>query len=78
MAKKLIITILVLSVAMLELVVVRQAQINTVHAMTKLHCKIDKDNERLNVLQIQIETACSPSRLRPNVTPVNGLLAQHE
>ncbi len=78
MAKKLIITIIVLSIAMLELVVVRQAQINTVHAMTQLHRKIDKDNERLNALQIQIESACSPSKLRPNTTPEYGLLAQYE
>ena len=78
MAKKLIITIIVLSVAMLELVAVRQAQINTVHAMTQLHRKIDTDNERLNAIQIQIETACSPIKLRPSVAFVDDQHEQHE
>jgi cell division protein FtsL len=78
MAKKLIISIIAISIAMLELVAVRQAHINTVHAMTLLHRKIDKDNERLNAIQIQIETACSPSKLRPIVAHIVELNAQHE
>jgi hypothetical protein len=64
MARKLILTIIVLSFAMLELLAVRQAQINTVHTMTQLHQQIYTDNEKINVLQIQIEVACSPSALQ--------------
>lgn len=67
MARKLILTILVLSFAMLELLAVRQEQINTVHAMTQLHRKIDASNEELIAIQIQIEIACSPSALSTNV-----------
>ncbi|MGY8752501.1 MAG: hypothetical protein ACKVIO_01260 [Phycisphaerales bacterium] len=65
MARKLIFTIVVLSFAMLELLAVRQAQINTVHSMTVLHRKIEANNEALKVLKIQIERACSPSKLAP-------------
>jgi hypothetical protein len=52
---------------MLELLAVRQEQINTVHAMTQLHRKIDASNEELIAIQIQIEIACSPSALSTNV-----------
>ena len=41
MVGKLIITISILSLAALELLVLRQEQINTVHAMTQLHREID-------------------------------------
>lgn len=67
MARKLILTILVLCLAMLELLAVRQEQINTVHAMTQLHRKIDASNEELIAIQIQIEIACSPSALNTTV-----------
>jgi hypothetical protein len=67
MARKLILTILVLCLAMLELLAVRQEQINTVHAMTQLHRKIDASNEKLIAIQIQIEIACSPSALNATV-----------
>jgi hypothetical protein len=52
---------------MLELLAVRQEQINTVHAMTQLHRKIDASNEKLIAIQIQIEIACSPSALNATV-----------
>jgi hypothetical protein len=71
MAKKIIITILVLSFALLELLAIRQEQINTVHAMTQLHRAIDASNEQLNSLQIQIEIACSPSALNKNLALAN-------
>ncbi len=68
MARKLILTIIVLSFALLELLAVRQAQINTVHAMSQLHQQINTDNEKINVLKIQIEHACSPSELQELTT----------
>jgi hypothetical protein len=46
--------------------------------MTQLHRKIDTDNERLNAIQIQIETACSPIKLRPSVAFVDDQHEQHE
>jgi cell division protein FtsL len=77
MAKKIIITILVLSFSLLILLSIRQEQINTVHAMTQLHRKIDTSNEQLNSLQIQIEIACSPSALQTNFALVNDLNEQN-
>ena len=77
MARKLIITILVLSFALLELLAIRQEQINTVHAMTQLHRKIDAENEALNALKIQIEVACSPSSLRQSVALADEIDEQH-
>lgn len=76
MARKLILTIIVLSFAMLELLAVRQAQINTVHTMAQLHQQINTDNEKINVLQIQIELACSPSELQkmPVIAEANNEL----
>ena len=73
MAKKLIITILVLSFALLELLAIRQEENNTVHTMTKLHRAIDASNEELNALQIQIEFACSPSALNRNLAFADGV-----
>jgi cell division protein FtsL len=65
MNRKLITTIIILSIAMLELLAVRQGHINTVNSMTTLHRKIDSNNEKLNMLKIQIERACSPSEIKP-------------
>lgn len=76
MARKLIFTIIVLSFAMLELLVVRQAQINTVHSMTTLHRKIEANNEAINVLKVQIEEACSPSALAKSISTENELHEQ--
>ncbi|MBC8421598.1 hypothetical protein H8D99_00520 [bacterium] len=69
MSRKLIISILVLSFALLDLLVVRQAQINTVNDMMQLHNAINNGNEQLNTLSIEIETACSPSQL--NLTRIS-------
>jgi hypothetical protein len=77
MARKLIITILVLSFAMLVLLAVRQEQINTVHTMTQLHRKIDTSNEKLNALQIKIEIACSPGALSKSVALIDKVDEQH-
>ena len=65
MNRKLIITIIVFSFAMLELLAVRQGHINTVHKMTLQHRKIEATTEKLNTLKIQIEKACAPSELQP-------------
>jgi|TARA_B100001964_G_C13864829_1_gene436077 hypothetical protein len=73
MAKKLIISILVLSFSLLELLAIRQEQINTVHAMTLLHRSIDASNEELNALQIQIEFACSPKSLGQILASADGV-----
>ena len=67
MSRKLILSILILSFAFLELLAVRQEQINTVHEMAKLHHAIDKGNDVINVLSIQIEMACSPSRIQQSI-----------
>lgn len=72
MSRKLIFTIIILSFAALELLAVRQAQINTVHEMTKLHREIDKCVSIINVLKIEIETASSPAILNNTMTNVDG------
>jgi len=64
MARKLLFSILILSFAILELLAVRQGQINTVHEMTQMHHSIDTKNETLNTLSIQIETVCSPIHIQ--------------
>ena len=63
MSRKLIFTIIVLSFAALELLAVRQEQINTVYEMTKLHSEIDIKVSAINSLRIEIETASSPAIL---------------
>ena len=68
MSRKLIFTIIVLSIAALELLAVRQAQINTVHEMTKLHREIDTCVSIIDTLKIEIETASSPAILNNAMT----------
>ena len=63
MTRKLIFTIIVLSFAALELLVVRQEQINTVNEMTRLHGEIDSCVSTIDALRIEIETASSPAIL---------------
>jgi len=63
MARKLLFTILILSVAALELLGVRQKQINTVDSMTLLHREINEQIALIDTLRIEIEFACSPSLL---------------
>jgi cell division protein FtsL len=63
MTRKLIFTIIVLSFAALELLVVRQEQINTVNEMTRLHVEIDTCVSIVDALRIEIETASSPTIL---------------
>jgi hypothetical protein len=70
MSRKLIVTILILSFACLDLLTIRQAQINTVYTMTQLHRAIDRGNEQINALSIEIEVACSPSQLRQSIAVV--------
>ncbi len=67
MSRKLILSILILSFAFLELLAVRQEQINTVHEMAQLHHAIDRGNDVINALSIKIEIACSPSRIQQSV-----------
>ncbi len=64
MSRKLIISILVISFAFLELLAVRQKQINTVHEMAILHQAINECNETINTLSIRIESTCSPVYLQ--------------
>ena len=64
MARKLIFSILLLSFAFLELLTVRQGQINTVHEMAQLHQAIDSHNETIHSLSVDIETICSPIHLQ--------------
>ena len=68
MSRKLIFTIIVLSFAALELLAVRQEQINTVYEMTKLHREIDAKVSTIDALRIQIETASSPAVLKNAMT----------
>ncbi len=63
MSRKLIFTIIVLSFAALELLAVRQEQINTVFEMTNLHREIDAKVSTIDALRINIETASSPAVL---------------
>jgi hypothetical protein len=70
MARKLILSILLLSFAFLELLAVRQGQINTVHEMAQLHQAINSHNETINALSIDIETICSPIHLRKSIASV--------
>ncbi len=64
MSRKLIVSIIVLSIAFLELLAVRQAQINTVHHMAQLHRAIERGNDEIHELSIKIEFACSPNQLQ--------------
>ena len=68
MSRKLIFTIIVLSFAALELLAVRQEQINTVYEMTKLHREIDAKVSMIDALRIKIETASSPAVLKNAMT----------
>ena len=68
MTSKLIFTIIVLSFASLELLVVRQEQINTVNEMTRLHVEIDACVSTIDALRIEIETASSPAILNNAMT----------
>ena len=68
MSRKLIFTIIVLSFAALELLAVRQEQINTVYEMTKLHREIDAKVSTIDALRINIETASSPAILNNAMT----------
>tara|TARA_B100000959_G_C14827669_1_gene560511 strand:+ start:67 stop:300 length:234 start_codon:yes stop_codon:yes gene_type:complete len=67
MSRKLIASILILSFAFLELLAVRQEQLNTVYEMSKLHNLIDKGNEQIATLSIEIEFVCSPSHIQEPV-----------
>ena len=71
MSRKLIFTIIVLSFAALELLAVRQEQINTVYEMTKLHREIDAKVSTIDTLRIKIETASSPAILNNAMTAAN-------
>ena len=73
MSRKLIITIIVLSIAALDLLTVRQAQINTVNEMTKLHEGIDNCVSTIEALKIEIETGSSPAILNNTMSNVDGL-----
>jgi hypothetical protein len=64
MSRKLIFSILVLSFAFLDLLAVRQKQINTVHEMALLHQTINDYNDTISALSIAIESACSPTQLQ--------------
>jgi|TARA_X000001036_G_C20219230_1_gene619090 hypothetical protein len=75
MSRKLILSILVLSFALLELLAVRQAQINTVNEMTRLHIAIDKNNELINALSIEIERSCSPIQFSTKLAAIEPLNA---
>jgi hypothetical protein len=77
MARKLIITIVVLSFALLELLAVRQEQINNVHTMEQLDKQINEKSEELNKLQIDIEIACSPSLLNNKISIVEKTYGLH-
>jgi len=76
MNRKLIITIIVFSFAMLELLAVRQGQINTANKMASQHREIEATNEKLNKLKIQIEKACAPSELQPILVQADELHEQ--
>ena len=59
MARKLLIVIFVFTLAALELLAIRQEQINTVHAMTILHQQFARQETSLDELRFAIESECS-------------------
>ncbi len=63
MARKLLIVIFVFTLAALELLAIRQEQINTVHSMTVLHQKIARQETSLDALRFAIEKECSAESL---------------
>jgi hypothetical protein len=67
MSRKLILSIFILSFAFLELLAVRQAQINTVYEMAQLHYAINHGNNEIASISIQIEMACSPNFLQNSI-----------
>jgi hypothetical protein len=63
MARKLLIVIFVFTLAALELLAIRQEQINTVHTMTVLHQKIAWQETSLDALRFALEGECSAESL---------------
>jgi len=63
MARKLLIVIFVFTLAALELLAIRQEQINTVHTMTVLHQQIARQETTLDALGFAIEKECSVDSL---------------
>jgi len=59
MARKLLIVIFVFTLAALELLTIRQEQINTVHTMTIIHQQIVRQETSLDALRFAIEKKCS-------------------
>ena len=59
MARKLLIVIFVFTLAALELLAIRQEQINTVHTMTIIHQQITRQETSLDTLRFAIEKECS-------------------
>ncbi len=70
MARKLIFTVLCISVAALVLLSIRQGQINTVNEMAHLHREIDVCNSTIDSLSIKIENACSPNVKKATLSKV--------
>ncbi len=60
MAAKCLITILAAGLAALHLLSIRQAQINTVHAMAQVHAEIALQESHLERFRVEIEQRCSP------------------
>ncbi len=63
MARKLLIVIFVFTLAALELLAIRQEQINTVHTMTIVHQHIARQEMSLDALRFAIEKECSVESL---------------
>ena len=72
MSRKLIVSILIVSFALLELLAVRQEQLNTVHEMSRLHSAINNGGEHIASISIEIEMACSPSKLYETIAVVES------
>lgn len=63
MARKLLVVIFVLTLAALELLALRQEQINTVHAMTAIHDQLARQESSLDTIRFAIEEQCSSESL---------------
>ena len=63
MARKLLVVIFVFTLAALELLAVRQEQINTVHVMTANHDQIARQESSLDAIRFAIEKQCSSESL---------------
>ena len=55
------VTIIAVGLAAVHLLAIRQAQINTVHAMAQVHAEVARHESQLEQMRLEIERRCSPA-----------------